>query len=119
MTRWGWCGPPSKVEAEAAFSYLQGTLEHLRLVETKPKAFPPSQVMTWLGLQFDTINLTITRPKVKLAEIANLVADWQGYSYTNIRALRTLLGKLVHITQCCIPARNFLNRVLETLMSRF
>ena len=51
-------------------------LECLELVEAKHKVCPPSQVMVWLGLRFDTINMTVSIPDGKLAEISTLVADW-------------------------------------------
>ena len=71
--------------------------------------------MTWLGLNVDTISMTITIAQEKLAEIATLVTEWQGYSHTNLHALRVLLGKLFRVSQCCVPARIFLNQMLETL----
>lgn len=73
--------------------------------------------MVWLGLQFDTTSMTITIPHAKLTEIADLVADCYRHTHENLLALRVLLGKLFYVSQCCIPARFILNRILEILMS--
>ena len=74
-------GAPSKGEVGDHFGSLHGTLNHLRLVEAKHEASPPSQVMTLSGLQFDTVNVTITIPHAKLIEIISLVTEWQQCSY--------------------------------------
>ena len=89
---------PSKRQAEEHFQQLQGTLDKLGLVEAKHKASPPSQHMTWLGLDFDSVNMTITIHQSKLAQIATLVSEWQGMSHANIQQLRVLLGTLLNIT---------------------
>ena len=44
-----------------------------------------------------------------------LVEDWVGMQTANIHQLWALLGKLLHIAQCCKSARLFLNRMLATL----
>ena len=71
-----WVVAPSKVKVAAHFS-TEPTLRQLGLDEAMHKASPPSQVMVWLGLQFDTNNMAITIPSAKLMVIAELVADWQ------------------------------------------
>ena len=71
--------------------------------------------MVWFGLQFDTIAMTVSLPPDKLAEIQLLVRQWIGKAKTTLRELRTLLGKLLYVSQVCPPARLFLNRMLDTL----
>ena len=51
---------------------LQAILEKLGLDEAKHKS-PPSQVMVWLGLHFDTVNITVSIPYDKLVEVSALV----------------------------------------------
>ena len=50
----------------AIATLLHDTLENLGLKEAIHKASLPVQVMTWLGLQFDMVNITVTIPKDKL-----------------------------------------------------
>ena len=69
----------------------------------KHKASPPSQQMYWLGLDFDSVLMTITIPPIKMDEITNLVTKWQPRSHADLHALRVLCGKLHNITQCCPP----------------
>ena len=57
----------------------------------------------------------MTVPQDKLAEIQLLVHHWSSKPMATLRDLRTLLGKLLYISQVCPPARLFLNRMLDTL----
>ena len=50
--------------------------------------------MVWLGLEFNSVVMTITIPQPKLAEIADLVAEWTTMSHATLHQLRVLLCKL-------------------------
>ena len=71
--------------------------------------------MVWLSLQFDTITMTVSLPQDKLAEIQLLVCHWAGKPTDTLRDLRTLLGKLLYVSQVYPTACLFLNRMLDTL----
>jgi hypothetical protein len=64
---------------------------------------------------FNTVDMTMSIPTDKLQEIAALVNEWAARKTANIHQLRSLLGKLLHVANCCHPARLFLNRMLATL----
>ena len=59
--------------------------------------------------------MTVTLPLDKVREIMDLVGMWYKKNTTNVHELRSLLGKLFFVAQCCPPARLFTNRMLETL----
>ena len=50
-----------------------------------------------------------------MQDTLRLVEDWVGRQAANIHQLWALLGKLLHIAQCCKSARLFLIRMLATL----
>ena len=62
---------------------------------------------------FNTLEMTITIPLTKMAEIAKLVAELQHRTHASLHQLRALLGKLLNISQYCIPACFVLNQHLE------
>ena len=103
--------------ARKHFSALQTLLADLGLQEATHKASPPppAQRLTWLGFVFNTLDMTVTLPPAKLAEIMDLTQQWAVKCTANIRELRSLLGKLLHVAPCCPPARLFSTRMLETL----
>ena len=71
--------------------------------------------MVWLGLEFNSLITMITIPQPKLADIAEIVAAWSTKSMATLHQLRIILGNLLNISQCCVPARFFLNHMLSTL----
>ena len=72
--------------------------------------------MVWLGLMFNTRDMSITIPEDKLVDIIRIVAAWKCKCEANIHELHTLLGSyfMLHNTtpQCC-PL--FVNRMLDML----
>ena len=97
------------------FHILQTLFWRIGLKEAAHKASPPAQAMTWLGLQFDTVEMTVTFPSEKLQNTFQLVEDWVSRQAANIHQLQALLGQLLHIAQCCQSTRLFLNCMLATL----
>ena len=44
-----------------------------------------------------------------------MVAAWSTKSIATLHQLRVLLGKLLNISQCCVPPRFFLNWMLSSI----
>ena len=97
------------------FHMFQSLLQCLGLKEAAHKASPTAQVMTWLGLQFDTSEMSVTIPLAKLQDTLQLVEDWVSRQAANIHQLQALLGKLLHVAQYCQSTRLFLNHMFVTL----
>ena len=72
---------------------LRSLLAKLGLREMEHKASPPAQAMMWLGLQFNTVAMTVSLPQNKLAEIQLLVHHCASKPTATLRDLCTLLGK--------------------------
>ena len=110
------CGiAKSKQEAIAGFEYLIQTLQALGLKEATHKRSPPARAVRWLGVEFDCVAGLLKIPQDKIEDTLALVKHWQGMRTVPLHKLRSLLGKLLHIAQCCHPARLFLNRMLPSL----
>ena len=106
---------PCLSSACASFERLRTLLCELGLDENDKKASPPSQVMTWTGIEFDTLKMEARMPQCKINDTLNLVETWLDRITATRSQLRSLLGKLFHIAQCCKPARLFVARMLDTL----
>jgi hypothetical protein len=106
---------PTIKSAQSHFQQLQQLAKELGLALATAKSKPPSTSLCFLGVQFDTIAMTMSIPPEKLQDITHLVDSWATRSSATIHELRSLLGKLLHIANCCEPARLFLNRMLATL----
>ena len=97
------------------FNSLHTLIGRLGLQEAAQKVHLPLQAMTFLGLRVNTISMTVTLPKEKMAESMQLVNNLNCKSHANIHELWAILRKLFYVAQCCPPARFFMNCMLNTL----
>ena len=98
------------------FTCLHELLARLSITEAKYKASPcPLKVLHWLGLKFDSLAMTVTLTPDMLTEVITLVLDLVCKHAATLHELRCLLGKLLYVTQVCVPACLFLNCMLQTL----
>ena len=103
--------------AGEALAALQNILRDLGLQEASHKICPPSQVLVWLGIEFDSRDMTMKIPPQKLDEIVKLVQTWGDKTVTTRKELQSLLGSLNFVGSVSHPARIYTNRLLEFLRS--
>ena len=108
-------GEIDKIKAEAALSSLQNTLVDLGLDEAKHKVCEPTQKMIWLGILFDTINMTMSIPEQKLKDIMEELKCWASCTHATRREMQSVLGSLQFVAKVSPPFRLFINRMLECL----
>ena len=102
-------------DALHAFSELRCLLSNLGLKEAVDKVCALSTKMEFIGITFDSINLTMSIPQEKIDETIELLRAWSQRTQATRNQLQTILGKLHHIAKCVRPARLFVSRMLETL----
>ena len=86
--------------ATSHFHELAELLHHLCLGEPSTKSCPPSPVMTCLGVQFNTLDFTLSVDSDHLAEIETSLHAWLHKPTTTKSPLQSLLGKLVFVRRC-------------------
>ena len=102
-------------KAQEAYEGLAQVLQQCGLVEAADKACEPQCVMTFLGIQLNTLDLTLTITQDRLDEIAQLLHSWEAKTSTTRQELQELLGKL-HFVSCCVrPGRVLVSRLLNYL----
>ena len=110
------CGlHPTFDSAVKAFAAFEGMCEKLGLKMAPEKSAFPATKMDWLGFTFDTLAMEVTLPPDKLAEILAISTQWLTKTRASRRDLQMLAGKLNHISQCVVPARRFMSRILSLL----
>ena len=83
--------------------------------ESTHKAIAPTVKMPCIGLDFDTVEFSITVPEDKLEEIIALTSEWSKKSVMIRRELESLIGKLNFVAQCVRAGRLFITRLLDQL----
>ena len=106
---------PSHEAATSGFHRLGDIFMELGVKESDHKAISPTTKITWIGVEFDTIDMMIRVPPQKIADTLQLTLQWAHRTYATRHQLQQLLGRLFHIAQCVKPARLFVSRMLETL----
>ena len=89
-----------------AFQLLGELLKLLGLDESILKALSPSTLMEFLGILFDSINMTMSISDERLREILALVRSWLGKVRASKRELQSLVGKLQFVATC-VPVGDF------------
>ena len=102
-------------QAFKALSSLQGILRELGVREAIHKVCGPTQRMVWLGLLYNTIDMTISIPEEKLLEIMELLKVWEGRQRATRAQMQSLLGTLQFVAGVSPPTRIFTNRMLQDL----
>ena len=109
-------GAESSLErAEASFRALGELFVELGLEESLDKAHPPSTLMPYLGVQFDTVAMTMSIPPEKLEEVRAEVHLWLKKTTATKKTLQKLLGKLFWVSRCVKYSRSFMARLLGQL----
>ena len=102
-------------EADAALDTLQAIMGRLGLVEATKKVCRPSQTMIWLGILFNSIEMSMRIPDGKMEEIQEVLREWEGRQRATQREMQQLFGLLQFVASVSPPARIFTNRILECL----
>ena len=108
-------GETSLTRATQSFNALGTLLADLGLVESVSIAHPPSTSMPYLGIQFDTVAMTMSIPADKVEEVRELVSLWMKKSTTSKKSLQQLLGKLHWVSRCVRFSRGFMGRLITQL----
>ena len=103
--------------AVAAYNKLNWLLSDLGLEESLKKAEPPTTRITYLGVQFDSISMTMSVPPEKVTEIKAEIGLWVRKTTITMRDLQSLLGKLFWIARVVKNSRPFMGILLAQLKS--
>ena len=105
----------TRSRALEAFNRLGTLLEDLGLHESVDKAEPPTTQITFLGVQFDSVLMTMSVPPEKLAEVKAEICLWLRRTTLCKKELQRLLGKLFWVARVVKYARVFMGRLLIQL----
>ena len=110
------CGvASSRVEADQAYTDFLQLCRDLGITLSPAKCHPPTQSLEWLGFHFNTVDMTLRVPNIKLKEVEQECMQWSKVRFAHKNKIQSLVGKIIHISKCIPPARRFVCRILETL----
>ena len=89
----------SEPSARAGLQQLSTLLcifDTLRLPVAEEKLEGPSTVVTFLGIEVDTVAMELRLPQKKVSKLKSLVKEWLGRHSYRKKELQSLVGKLQH-----------------------
>ncbi|XP_053388259.1 uncharacterized protein LOC128551431 [Mercenaria mercenaria] len=108
-------GVERREHAEFAYLTLGKVLKNAGIEEAEKKSSPPSEIMSFLGVLFNTLSMTMEITPERLNEIKKLIALWLNKNMATLKDIQSLLGKLNFVGACVKPSRIFINRLLNWL----
>jgi len=110
-------GRPGTGECAEAMSALKETCKKLGMPLEPNKEEGPSEVITFLGLEIDSINMEVRLPQVKLGELKATLKKWRGMKSCRRRDLESIVGSLNHACKAVRPGRAFKRRLQDLLVT--
>ena len=81
------------------------------------KVEPPCQSLVFLGINVNTVNITLSLPPCKLPKFFDLITSWQLKKRCSKKSLLQLLGKLNWACRVIRGGRTFLRRLIDKSMT--
>ena len=102
-------------ECGAYLSILQRVRQDLGVPLAPEKQDGPAEVLTFLGIEIDTIRQELRLPAEKLQQLLQMVDEWENRKACTRWELESLIGTLQHACKVIWPGRSFLRRVISLL----
>ncbi len=73
----------------------------------------PATKLVFLGIEIDSVSMTISLPPEKLSRLRAMIRDWESKRSCTKRELLSLIGYLQHACRVIRPGRSFLRRMIN------
>ena len=77
------------------------------------KSEGPSSVLTFLGIEIDSLAMKLRLPADKLSQLQSLLRQWRSKKACTKRELQSITGSLSHACKVVRPGRTFLRRLID------
>ena len=108
-------GPPHSAACAQNLQLIKDVSACLGVPLAEDKCEGPSTSITFLGIQVDTEQGTLSLPADKLSRIQKELEAWRDRKWCRRRMLESLIGLLHHAARVVRPGRSFLRRLINLL----
>lgn len=102
-------------QADKAYCELGKILVSCGIEESVEKACPPNTEMVFIGVLFNTVDMTLSVTPERVKEIQELIVAWLQKSTATLAEVQSLIGKLSFISSCVHSSRIFMCRLINWL----
>ena len=111
-------GPPGQGTCAQSLCIIRRIAAMLGIPLAEEKCEGPCTVLTFLGIEIDTVQMTLSLPAKKLDRIQEELQLWSSRRTCRRRELESLIGLLHHAARVVKPGRSFLHRLITLLRGR-
>ena len=110
-----------------SMSKLVGTKDLLKFLDmckdigipiAENKTFYPDNIMTFLGLEIDTLQNQVRLPEEKMTKCIAEIQELVKHKSTRLRKLQSVIGLLNFACQVILPGRAFLRRLIDLTIGK-
>lgn len=106
-------GDPDTQECAEALRVMLSLCQQLGVPVSMPKIEGPANVLTFLGIELDTVRCELRLPSEKLIRLKSTLGGWSTKISCTKRELLSLIGQLQHACKVVRPGRTFLRRMID------
>jgi hypothetical protein len=107
----------SKSIAESHLTFTLATFNQLGLPVSPEKLIKPTQCITFLGIEIDSVSMQARLPAGKVASLQSELSIWLFKTHTTQRELQSLVGQLEFACKVVRSGRSFLRRLIDASTS--
>ena len=107
----------SEAACQATYDELCSLLQELGFQLSVSKLVPPTQNLVFLGIEFDTVTMSLSLPADKLSDLKTFIHTFCLRHRVTKKQLQQLAGKLNWACKVVFGGRTFLRRVLDLMNS--
>ncbi len=102
-------------ECQSTMAVFKESCKRLGMPLDDSKEEGPCEVLTFLGIEIDSIKGELRLPQDKVSELRELLAKWGSKKHCRRRELESLVGSLNHACKVVRPGRAFKRRLQSRL----
>ena len=107
-------GPPASSACAAALDTATRLCSALGLPAAPEKTSTPTSVITFLGIEIDSVTQCLRLPRDKLSRLHGALSRWEHKRHSSKRELQVLIGWLSHAASVVCPGRVFIQHLIDT-----
>ncbi|KAJ8297896.1 hypothetical protein KUTeg_024427 [Tegillarca granosa] len=108
-------GKPNTNQCQQSMQLFSSMCDEIGVPLAHDKTIPPSTVLTYLGLEINTIKMTVKIPFEKLTKLKNNLCLLLNRKKCTLKELQSLVGLLNFCTRAIPPARAFNRRLYDAM----
>lgn len=106
-------GPPNSPQCAKALQSFRTLAQDINLPIKEEKTVSPTTVLTFLGIEIDTVKCEVRLPEDKLTSFKEILSRFMCKRTATLQELQSLIGLLNFACAVVPPGRTFLRRIIN------